>query len=86
MKIIGISAVLVLSISYLIIIFTAIYTGKAIKRLILNAIFGLAILGLMDITAKFSGVYIPINIYTVLGAAGFGVPSIICFLLLPLII
>jgi len=86
MKTMGIIAFCFFSLSYLIIIITAFYTGKSIKRLFLNGIFGLLILAVIDITAKFSGVYIPLNIYTVLGTVGFGIPAVIGFLLLPLIL
>jgi len=85
MKILGIISICFFALCYLIIIITAFFTGKSIKRLLLNAVFGLTVLALIDVTARFSEVYIPINLYTVIGVSTFGIPAVIGFLVLPLI-
>ena len=55
---------------------------KFFKLFFLNAVLGLAILIIIKITTKFSGVYLPINLYTVVGSSVFGLPAIIGFLIL----
>ena len=86
MKIILISFAVFLGLSSLIIILSALYSGKAIKRLIINALLGFAVVGAINITSKFTGVYIYINPITVLGTTVFSVPAVIGFLLLNIII
>ena len=47
-------------------------TGKPLRALLLNALSGLAVLALVDITTRFTGI-----------SAGLGVPAVCLFLVLP---
>lgn len=60
-------------------------TKRFFKTLLLNAFLGLAVMAIIDLTAKFTGVHIPVNQYTVVGSAVFGIPAVCGFLILPII-
>lgn len=62
----------------------ALKTGKPFKALLLNAVSGIAALMLINITTRFTGVHIPINQWTAGFSAGFGIPAVSLFLLLPI--
>lgn len=68
----------------LVILIFAFKTGKPLKALLLNAISGIAALMLINITARFTGVHIPLNQWTAGLSAGFGIPAVCLFLLLPI--
>lgn len=74
-------AIILLSIFFLTIILFAIKSHRFIKTLIFNAFFGISILAIIDLTEKFTGIYIPLNAYSVVGSGTFGVP-VVCGLLL----
>lgn len=59
--------------------------GKPLKSLFINALVGVAVLAIIDLTTKYTGVHIPINGYTAIGAVCYGVPAVCGFLVLPLI-
>ncbi len=82
MKIFLIVFLVVLAILELVIIGLAVYSGKPIKRLVINAILGLIVLAIIDLTTKYSGVKIPINIFSIVGITAFSLPAVIGFLLL----
>lgn len=71
-----------LGISAFVILIFAIKSKKPFKTLLLNAISGIAVLGIIDLSSKLTGVYIPINEYTVLGGSVYGLPAVCGFLLL----
>jgi len=56
-------------------------TGKPFRAL--NAFSGLAVLAIINITTRFTGVHIPLNQWTAGLSAGFGIPAVCLFLLLP---
>ncbi len=58
-------------------------TGKPFRALLLNAFSGLAVLAIINITTRFTGVHIPLNQWTAGLSAGFGIPAVCLFLLLP---
>ena len=60
-------------------------TKRFFKTLLLNAFLGIAVMAIIDLTAKFTGVHIPVNQYTVAGSAVFGIPAVCGFLILPII-
>lgn len=64
---------------------SALKGGRGLKKLLINAFFGVGFTALINLTAKFTGIYIPINQWTVAGTACFGVPAVCGFLVLPLI-
>ena len=59
---------------------------RPFSRLLFNAILGVGALGIIDLSAKFTGVFIPINLYTVASSAVFSVPAVCLHLILQLII
>ncbi len=65
--------------------FFCIKSKKPIFTMIFNAIIGLLVLCTVDFSAALTGVYIPINEYTVSGSAIFGIPAVILFLVLKFI-
>ncbi|MBO7520579.1 MAG: pro-sigmaK processing inhibitor BofA family protein, partial [Clostridia bacterium] len=48
----------------------------------INALIGIAALLAVNLTARFTGVRIPVNVYTLPGAAVFGLPACAVFVLL----
>ncbi|MGI6279807.1 MAG: pro-sigmaK processing inhibitor BofA family protein [Acutalibacteraceae bacterium] len=85
MKAFNIFTIIILSIFFLGILLFSIKSHKFIKILLFNAFIGVCILAIIDLTAKFTGIYIPVNIYSVVGSATFGVPAVCGFLLLQII-
>lgn len=75
-------ALTLLGITYFVILIFAIKSRKPIKFLLLNAVFGIVFLLLIHYTKRYTGAFIPINEYTVIGGATLGVPAIIGFLVL----
>ncbi len=70
-----------LSVFALIILVFAIKSKKPFRILFFNAFLGIALLAVINLTAKFTNVYIPINEYTVTGCGVFGVPAVSIFLI-----
>lgn len=60
-------------------------TKKAFKFLFYNAVLGLAVFFVLYFTKKFTGVFLPLNIYTFLSSLFLGIPAIIAFLIFNLI-
>ncbi|MBR4123123.1 MAG: pro-sigmaK processing inhibitor BofA family protein [Clostridia bacterium] len=77
--------ILILSVFLISIVILFIITKKPFKTLFLNAFIGVCTLAILDLTSKITGVYIPINTYTVTGASIFGIPAICGFLLLKIL-
>ena len=63
----------------------AILTQKPFKTIFTFAFLGISALALIDLTARFSGVYIPINSYTLGTSAALGLPGTIGLLVLRVI-
>lgn len=70
--------------TFLILIFTLL-DKKPFSRLFFNAFLGIGALGLIDLSAKLTGVFIPVNLYTVLSSAVFSVPAVCLQLILQLV-
>lgn len=85
MKILLISIAVMLSFSAFIILLMSFYSGKALKRLFLNGLLGFFALLLINLTSKFTGVYIPINWYSIAFTGVFSAPAVIGFLILNII-
>lgn len=86
MKTIEITAICILSLGFVIIFLMAVYFGKPVKKLLVNALLGFTVMTIINITKKFTGVYIPVNWVSVLGVGVFSIPAVIGLLLLNLII
>ena len=85
MEILKYGGIAVLAIGALALLIFAAKTGKLFKTLILNAFMGIAVMAVIDLIAKFTGVHIPVNWWTVTGSAVFGIPAVCGFLILPII-
>lgn len=85
MEILKYGGIAALIIGALAIFICAVKGGKPIKSLLINAFLGIAVMAAIDLTSKFTGVHVPVNQWTVAGAAGFGVPAVCAFLVLPII-
>ncbi len=75
---------LLIIVSLVIFVF-AVKSGKTFKALFLNSFSGGAALALINLTTVFTGVSIPLNLFTALGSLLYGIPSVCGFLILPLI-
>lgn len=85
MEILKYGGIAVIAIGALALLIFSAKTGKLFKTLILNAFIGIAVMAVIDLTAKFTGVHIPVNWWTVGGSAVFGIPAVCGFLILPII-
>ena len=86
MKTFFIFLIILLSVFALAVVFFCIKSHKFFKTLFFNAFVGVCVLAIIDLTAKFTGMFIPINPYTVSGSAVFGLPAVALFLVLQVII
>lgn len=68
--------------SALLILIFAFLSKRPLRLLLLNALAGICALAAINLTARFSGVHIPINQATAVGGCVFGLPAIAGFLLL----
>lgn len=85
MEILKYGGIAVLAIGALAILIFAAKTKKLFKTLLFNAFLGLAVMIIIDLTAKFTGAHIPVNWWTVGGCAVFGIPAVCGYLVLPII-
>jgi len=76
MKVFLILTISIISVFFLCILFFAIKTHRFTKTLFLNFFLGISVFAIIELTRKFTGMYIPINWYTVLASGVFGVPAI----------
>ena len=76
MKVLGIVLISVLSLFTLILVVLHIKSRRPFRSALINALLGLAAVAAVNLTAHFTGVRVPINIYTVPGAAVFGIPAV----------
>ena len=75
----------ILSVGALAVLISAVRTHKPFKALFINFLASAAVTALIDLTARYTGVNIPINEWTVSGAAVFGVPALIGIVIMPII-
>lgn len=84
MDILKYGAIALLSITAITIIILAMRSGKPLKLLLTNALLGVAALAIVDITTRFTGVHIPVNQWTAVGSAVYGIPCVCGLLVLQL--
>lgn len=77
MEALKISAIVLISLGAFIIFIIALFSKKLIRTLLLNALLGIAALIVINLTASFTGVHIPVNQWTVGSSTVFGLPAII---------
>lgn len=85
MQFLKISALVVLSVTALILLVLFIKSRKPMKSLILNAFSGIITLILINLTTSFTGIHIPVNWWSVTASAGLGLPGVIGLVLLQII-
>lgn len=85
MNILKYGGISLVSLFSLILIVCAVRTHRTFKTLVLNALSGICVLAIIDLTSRFTGVCIPINGWTAAGSAIFGIPAVCGFVILPVI-
>ena len=78
--------IVIFSLFAAVVLFFGIKSHKFLKTLLFNAFLGLCTLAIIDLTAKFTGMYIPLNWYSVGGSAVFGITFIVLLILLQIMI
>lgn len=86
LKTLGIITVVWLSIGAMILIVLHLKSHRFIKSVFLNALLGFAAIAIINVTRKFTGVFIPLNWYTVAGSGTFGLPAVCGIVLLQMIL
>ena len=74
LKALGIIAIVWLSICALVLLILHIKSHKLLKSIFLNAVLGIAAIIVINLTQKFTGVFVPVNWWTVGGSCIFGTP------------
>ena len=77
--------ILILLFGFIIILFS-VFNKKPLRTLIFNAFLGVGLLAIINLTSFFTKIYIPLNLYTLVGTTAFGIPAVFCFLILNLLI
>lgn len=85
MELIKYGGIAILCAGALAVLICALRTHKPIKALFINLLASAVITAIIDLTAKYTGVNIPINEWTVSGMAAFGVPALIGIVVMPVI-
>lgn len=85
MKILETVLTVAVIIYFLVYIILALNCKKPFKTLILIALGGLAALAVVNLTSRFTGVYIPVNPYTVGISASGGIVGTVALLIIKLI-
>ncbi|MBQ2286365.1 MAG: pro-sigmaK processing inhibitor BofA family protein [Acutalibacteraceae bacterium] len=85
MELIKYGGIAIISVGALAVFICALRTHKPFKMLLINALASVLITAIIDLTARYTGVNIPINEWTASGAAVFGIPALIGFVIMPVI-
>ena len=86
LKALGIIAIVWLSICALVLLILHIKSHKLLKSIFLNAILGIAAIIVINLTQKFTGVFVPVNWWTVGGSCIFGLPGVCGIVILQILI
>lgn len=86
LKALGIITVIWLSLSALVLLVLHLKSHRFIKSVILNALLGFAAIAIINLTQKFTGVFVPLNWWTVGGSGIFGLPCVCGIVLLQLLV
>jgi len=77
--------IIIFSISILLIMIFAIKSKKFFKTLFLGALSGIGTVIIINLTSKYSGIYIPVNEFSVMASGVFGIPGVCGLLILNII-
>lgn len=86
LKTLGIIAIVWLSICTLVLLVLHIKSHRFLKSILINALLGFASIILLNLTQKYTGVFVPINWWTVGGSGIFGLPFVCGIVLLQILI
>ncbi|MBO4733836.1 MAG: pro-sigmaK processing inhibitor BofA family protein [Clostridia bacterium] len=86
MKTLAIVLISVISVFALIILALHMKSRRPFRSAGINALIGIAAFAAVNLTTRFTGVRIPVNVYTLPGAAIFGLPACALFVLLETVI
>ena len=86
MKTLGIIAIIWLSMCAFALLILHIKSHKLIKSIMLNALLGFAAIAIINLTQNFTGVFVPVNWWTVGGSGIFGLPCVCGVVLLQILI
>ncbi len=81
MQFIKISFILFLIVYIIVFLFFCYKSGKMVKTLLLSAASGLAVMTVINLLSKFTGVSIAVNAWTTLSSATFGIPGVLGLLI-----
>ena len=76
MEILKYALICLLTITELVFLVLAIKSRKPLTVIFGNALLGIGAIIIINLTAKYSGCYIPVNLYSVSGAALLGLPAV----------
>ncbi|MBE6810462.1 MAG: hypothetical protein E7521_05355 [Ruminococcaceae bacterium] len=85
MKTLGIIAIIWLSMCAFALLILHIKSHKLIKSIMLNALLGFAAIAIINLTQNFTGVFVPVNWWTVVGSGIFGLPCVCGVVLLQIL-
>ena len=86
MKTLGIIAIIWLSMCAFALLILHIKSHKLIKSIMLNALLGFTAIAIINLTKKFTGVFVPLNWWTVGGSGIFGLPCVCGVVLLQILL
>lgn len=86
LKAIEILAIIWLSLCTLTLLILHIKSHRLIKSVFLNAVFGFAAIAIINLTRSLTGVFVPLNWWTVAGSGVFGLPYVCGIILIQIMI
>ena len=86
MKALGILAIIWLSLCAYALLILHIKSHRLIKSVFLNAVFGFVAIAIINLTRSLTGVFVPLNWWTVAGSGVFGLPCVCGIILAQIII
>ena len=85
MNTVGIITVSMLSVFAFVLFIIYIKSRRPLRAAALNALIGILSLAAVNLTARFTGVYIPVNIYSLPATAVFGLPAAAVLIVLQIV-
>ena len=86
MKTLGIITIVWLSLSALVLLVLHLKSHRFIKSVILNALLGFVAIAIINLAQKFTGVFVPLNWWSVGGSGIFGLPCVCGIVLLQMLV
>ena len=86
LKVLGIIAIVWLALGAFVLLVLHLKSHRLIRSIILNALLGFVAIAIINITQKFTGVFVPLNWYTIGGSGIFGLPCVCGVVLLQIFI